>query len=145
MSDQQDTHPQGGSLSDMAVEGTTVPSSASEPRYIPSKPRPGQVTDPTDDPVELNKRDAAGEVDNAGDISRSTRDNAPTPDIVTGTGDALPAEAGSKRLHNIQQGELSKGHPRYEKHVRQKGSDQEKGASKGGEEEYVGDGVVGGR
>ena len=64
---------------------------------------------------------------------------------MTGTGDALPSEIGSKRLHHDVNQDLSKGHQRYDKHVRQKGSDQEKGASEGAAEDEVIDGVVGGR
>ena len=41
--------------------------------------------------------------------------------------------------------DISKGHGRYDKHVRQKGSDQEKEASEGAAEDEVIDGVVGGR
>ena len=40
---------------------------------------------------------------------------------------------------------LSKGHGRYDKHVRQKGRDQEKEASEGAAEDEVIDGVIGGR
>ena len=76
---------------------------------------------------------------------QTTRDNAPTDDVITGTGDAMPSEVGSKRLHNVMNPDLSKGHGRYDKHVVQKGSDQEKGASEGAEEDEVVDGVVGGR
>ena len=43
------------------------------------------------------------------------------------------------------QGDVTKGHPRYEAHVRQKGSDYDKLASDGAQEEEVRDGVVGGR
>ena len=64
---------------------------------------------------------------------------------MTGTGDTLPAEAGDKRLQNVMQGDLSKGHGRTEKHATQRGSDQEKGASEGPGEQEVVDGVVGGR
>ena len=64
---------------------------------------------------------------------------------MTGTGDTLPSEVGSKRLQNMTNPDLSKGHGRYDKHVRQKGSDMEHEASEGpGEEEAI-DGVVGGR
>ena len=63
---------------------------------------------------------------------------------MTGTGDAMPSEIGSKRLHNITNPDISKGSQRYDKHVSQKGSDQEKGASEGAQEDEVVDGVVGG-
>lgn len=76
---------------------------------------------------------------------QSTQDKAPVGDILTGTGDTLPAEVGSKRLHFGRNEDLSKGHARYDKHVKQKGSDQERGAGEGPEEDEVIDGVVGGR
>ena len=76
---------------------------------------------------------------------QTTLDTAPNPETITGTGDALPSEIGSKRLHNDVNQDRSKGHQRYDKHVKQKGSDQEKGASEGASEDTVVDGVVGGR
>lgn len=76
---------------------------------------------------------------------QTTKDNAPTSDVVTGTGDTLPSEVGAKRLQNITNPDLSKGHGRYDKHVRQKGSDMEQEASEGPAEDEVVDGVVGGR
>ena len=78
-------------------------------------------------------------------LQQTTQDRAPTADVVTGTGDSLPSEVGAKRLHNVVNSDLSKGHGRYDKHVRQKGSDQEKEASEGAAEDEVIDGVVGGR
>lgn len=63
--------------------------------------------------------------------------------MLTGTGDTLPAEVGSKNLHYLGNPALSKGHNRYDKHVKQKGSELD--AGEGAEEEEVIDGVVGGR
>ena len=57
----------------------------------------------------------------------------------------MPSEVASKRLHHVAEQDLTKGSQRYDKHVRQKGSDQEKGASEGAKEDEVVDGVVGGR
>lgn len=76
---------------------------------------------------------------------QTTRDNAPSADVITGTGDSLPSEVGSKRLHNLANQDASKGHPRYDKHVRQKGSALDKEATDGPGEDEVLDGVVGGR
>lgn len=76
---------------------------------------------------------------------QTTKDGAPTAEVITGTCDSLPSEIGSKRLGNLGNPDLSKGHGRYDKHVRQKGSDQEQGASEGATEDEVIDGVVGGR
>lgn len=160
----KDPNPQGGSLSDMAVECTKVSNDAGTQRNIPSVPRPGQITDPTNDPNNLGAADLAGAADNAQDISRvntstkqplillvlklilrqTTRDNAPTPDVITGIGDAVPSEVDSRRLHNVVNQDISKGHGRMDKHVAQKGSDQEKGASEGAQEGEVIAGVIGG-
>lgn len=77
-------------------------------------------------------------------ILQTTRDNAPSADVITGTGDSLPSEVGSKRLHNVVNQDVSKGHGRYDKHVRQKGSEFDKEATDGPGEDKVIDGVVGG-
>ncbi|KAL9607049.1 MAG: hypothetical protein Q9167_008003 [Letrouitia subvulpina] len=140
MSSGQDPHPEGGSITDMAVDGTTVPPDAATQRTIPSVPRPGQTTTSTDNPGLLD-------ADNASDMPKSTVDKAPTAEISTGTGDALPAEVASKRTHELGNPNLSKGHARYDKHVRQKGGDEELGAAGGLDEDAqeVVDGVVGGR
>jgi len=73
---------------------------------------------------------------------QSTADSAPVPETVTSTGDTMPSEVGSKNLHFLGNPDLSKGHARYDKHVRQKGSDQERGAVPAEEEQEVSDGVV---
>lgn len=62
----QDPHPQGGNLSDMAVDGTTVPGDSAKPRTIPSVPRPDQINDSNN----YGAADLAGAADNANDISR---------------------------------------------------------------------------
>ncbi|KAL8697687.1 MAG: hypothetical protein Q9201_007002 [Fulgogasparrea decipioides] len=131
----------------MAAEGTTVPSSSATQRTIPSVPRPGQATRSSDDPNDLGTTDLAGQADNINDLPKSTKDKAPTADIISGTGDAVPAEVSSKNLHELGNPDLSKGHARYDKHVRQKGSDYEQSAAGGedAETEEVRDGVVGGR
>ena len=64
------SNPQGGDLSDMAVDGTSVPRDAATQHTIPSVPRPGQINDHTDDPNNLGAADIAGAADNAQDISR---------------------------------------------------------------------------
>lgn len=65
-----DPNPQGGSITDMAVQGTRVPDDAGTQNTIPSVPRPDQITDPTDDPNNLGATDLAGAADNAQDVSR---------------------------------------------------------------------------
>ena len=66
----QDPNPQGGSITDMAVEGTKIPSDAGTQNTIPSVPRPDQIADPSNDPNNLGATDLAGAADNAQDISR---------------------------------------------------------------------------
>ncbi|KAI4137121.1 MAG: hypothetical protein L6R39_007470 [Caloplaca ligustica] len=147
MSTSQDPNPQGGSLTDMAVEGTTVPSDSATQRTIPSVPRPDQTT-ALNDPNDLGTTDLAGQADNTNDMPKSVQDNAPTADIITGTGDAIPSSAATKNLHELGNPDASKGHARDDKHAKQKRSDQEQGAALAGEDaaeaEEVVDGVVGG-
>jgi hypothetical protein len=59
----------GGDLSDMAVEGTTVPSDAAKPRIIPSKPRPDQIASAAD-PNQVGGTNLAEAATNAQDIPR---------------------------------------------------------------------------
>ena len=66
----QDPNPQGGSITDMAVEGTKIPNDAGTQNIIPSVPRPDQITDPSNHPNNLGATDLAGAADNAQDISR---------------------------------------------------------------------------
>ena len=66
----QDPNPQGGSITDMAVDGTKVPDDAGAQYTIPSVPRPDQITDPSHDPSNLGATDLAGAADNAQDVSR---------------------------------------------------------------------------
>lgn len=61
-----DPHPQGGDLSDMAAEGTTIPGDAGKMNLIPSVPRPDQIEDPN----ELGSAGLEGAADNATDIPR---------------------------------------------------------------------------
>jgi hypothetical protein len=54
---------------------------------------------------------------------------------MTGIGDALPSQIGSKRMHNVPGGVVhdpqAKGSSRFEKHKVRKESDQELGAGEG--------------
>jgi hypothetical protein len=59
----------GGDLFDMAKDGTSVPSNAAQPNYIPSKPRPDQIASETD-PNNLGGRTLAEAATNEGDIPR---------------------------------------------------------------------------
>ncbi len=121
---------QGGDLSDMAAEGTSIPNDAGKQRTIPSVPRPDQISKnvPTDT---LGGPTIASAADNATDMPRSTRDLGSTGEVISGVGDQMPAQAESKRMHYGANNPLAKGHDRYDKHSRDKMSDVEKFAGEG--------------
>ena len=66
----QDPNPQGGSITDMAAQGTRVPDDAGTQNTILSVPRPDQMTDSSNDSNDLGATDLAGAADNAQDVSR---------------------------------------------------------------------------
>ena len=71
---------QGGSLSDFAVDGTSIPKDAGTQRLIPSVPNPHQTA-----PSQSAGADLAGAADNSTDIPRSTADRfGATGEVVTG-------------------------------------------------------------
>ncbi|KAI9722232.1 MAG: hypothetical protein M1812_001704 [Candelaria pacifica] len=119
---------QGGNLSDMAVEGTSIPNDAGKQRIIPSVPRPDQISDSGDI---AGGPTIASAADNATDMPRSTRDMGSTGEVISGVGDQIPAQAESKRMHYGANNPLAKGHDRYDKHSRDKESDLEKFAGEG--------------
>lgn len=88
-----DTH-QGGDLSDMATTGTKVPGDAGVQNIIKSVPRPDQAT--SDD---AGAADLVTAADNQTDMPRRNQDIGATGEVTTGTGDQLPAQVESKRLH----------------------------------------------
>ena len=63
--------------------------------------------------------------------TQRTKDMGTTGEVITGTGDQLPAAAESKRMHFGANNPLAKGHDRYDKHARQKESDLERYAGEG--------------
>lgn len=127
MSSSNDPNPSGGDLSDMAVEGTTVPSDASKLNTIPSVPRPEQMAEnPAYHKGFINAADEAGAADNATDMPRQFKDIGATSEVITGTGDQMPAQIESKNLHFGANDPLAKGHDRYYKHAKQKESDLER-------------------
>jgi len=133
----RDPH-QGGDLSDMAVNGTTIPNDAGQMNVLPSVPRPDQMPQNSSFSKEqLGAADLAGAADNASDIPRRNKDMGATGEVITGTGDQLPAQVESKRLHYGANDPLSKGHDRYDKHSRQKESDLERYAGEGAEVDTV--------
>lgn len=118
---------QGGRLEDMAEKGTTVPSDAGAQRLIPSVPRPDQV-----DPDAVSASSLAKAADNPIDIPRSYRDTGMTGEVITGTGDQLPATTVEhKNLAGGGNEPLAKGHSRYAKRAKQKESNEDKFASPG--------------
>lgn len=121
----------GGDLSDMAVEGTSIPNDAGKMNVLPSVPRPDQMAENT--AGGLGAADLSSAADNATDIPRRNKDMGATGEVITGTGDQLPGEVESKRLHYGANDPLSKGHDRYDKHVRQNESDLERYAGEGAE------------
>ena len=93
----QDSH-QGGSLSDFAVNGTTVPNDAGKMNILPSVPRPDQRADNAAfENQGIAQPSTAFAADDATDLPRSTRDVGQTGQVLTGTGDSLPATVESKR------------------------------------------------
>lgn len=122
---------QGGDLSDMAATGTKIPNDAGEYNVLPSVPRPDQLVENQDSTQ--GGTDLAGAADNGSDIPRQHQDIGATGEVITGTGDALPAEVESKRLHFGANNPSSKGHDRDDKHSKQKESDLERYAGDGAE------------
>ena len=95
---QTDSH-QGGSLSDMAPTGTTIPNDAGIQNKIPSVPRPDQrAENPQFTNEGLGEPSGAFAADNAASMPRSPGDVAgPTGEVITGQGNTLPAGAETKR------------------------------------------------
>ncbi|KAF2221156.1 hypothetical protein BDZ85DRAFT_266384 [Elsinoe ampelina] len=123
---------QGGDLSDMAATGTKIPNDAGQQRIIPSVPRPDQIATSNEGGSSL-----AQAATNQADMPRANKDIGATGEVMTGTGDQLPAQIESKRLHFGANDPLSKGHDRYDKHSRQKESDLERYAKDGAEVEGI--------
>lgn len=107
---------EGGSLSEMAADGTKIPNDAGVQPIIPSVPRPDQK----DPGFEFSHANPASAVDNATDIPRSTRDPGQTAEVVTGIGDQLPSSIEKKNLDDAGNDPRAKGHDRYAKHAKQK-------------------------
>ena len=84
---------QGGNLSDMAVTGTSIPNDAGAYETLPSVPDPEQAS--------TNNRTAtnlAGAADNATDMPKSSKDIGATGEVITATGDQLPAQSGEQEF-----------------------------------------------
>lgn len=88
----------GGTLSEMAPSGTTIPNNAGIQNTIPSVPRPDQRSEnPQFDNAGLAEPTSAFAADNATDLPRSTRDVGTTGEVVTGTGNSIGAGVERKR------------------------------------------------
>jgi len=122
---------QGGNISDMAVDGTSIPNDVGSQRTIPSVPRPGQTTQSANDPNDLGATDLSGAADNQSDIPRNPRDQAGNGEVLTATGHTVPSTVETKHLHQSANDDVAKGSQRYEKHARQKESDFDVFASDG--------------
>ncbi|KAJ6095522.1 hypothetical protein N7486_006268 [Penicillium sp. IBT 16267x] len=100
MAHQQQNAHAGGSLTEMAPTGTSIPNNAGKQNIIPSIPRPDQRTESSYFSYNgLAQPTTAMAVDNATDIPRSIYDHGQTGEVMTGTGDSLPAGVESKRVY----------------------------------------------
>lgn len=96
---QQDPH-QGGSLSEMATSGTAIPNDAGKMNTIPSVPRPDQRVDHFGfDNAGVAEPSTAMAADNATDMPRSTRDVGQTGEVISGTGNSMPAGVEAKHAY----------------------------------------------
>jgi hypothetical protein len=92
----QDPH-QGGSLSEMAASGTQIPNDAGKMNTIPSVPRPDQRSEHFGfDNAGVAEPSTAKAADNDTNMPRSTQDVGQTGEVITGTGNSLPAGVESK-------------------------------------------------
>lgn len=114
----------------MAKDGTTIPADAATPRIITSVPRPDQMTENIGDDASA-PADSAGVTDNATDIPRTNRDTFVTGEVISGTGDQMPATIESKRLYFERNPAAGKGNIRDDKLAKQKESNEEMFASEG--------------
>ncbi|KAJ9245730.1 hypothetical protein DTO169E5_449 [Paecilomyces variotii] len=118
---------QGGSLSDFAQSGTSIPNDAGIQNTLPSVTRPDQQRHHHQFEYEgQDQPSLAMAADNPRDMPRSTRDMHASGEVTTGTGDALPAEIESKRLHYGGRDPGAKGDPRNLKHAVQNRSQFDK-------------------
>ncbi|QKX53587.1 uncharacterized protein TRUGW13939_00666 [Talaromyces rugulosus] len=112
-----DSH-RGGKLEDMAPTGTAMPNDAGLQNTIPSKPRPDQLgEDPRFSYDGLGLPTVPIAADNATDMPRSTRDVAQTGEVMTATGDSLPADIETKRVQSQTNDPGAKGSLRNIKHA----------------------------
>ncbi|KAJ5090899.1 hypothetical protein N7532_009583 [Penicillium argentinense] len=117
--EQQNPH-QGGSLFDMAAKGTSIPNDAGKMNTIPSVPRPDQRSEHfLYDNEGIAQPNPATAADNATDLPRSTRDVGQSGEVISGTGNTIPASIESKRAYMGTNVPGAPGDSRDQKHHRQ--------------------------
>ncbi|CAG8121434.1 unnamed protein product [Penicillium salamii] len=122
----QDPH-QGGSLSEMATTGTTIPNDAGKMNTIPSVPRPDQRAEHFGfDNAGIAEPSTAMAADNATDLPRSTRDIGQTGEVITGTGNSMPAGVESKHAYMGANHHAGHGDTRELKHAKYAKSEYER-------------------
>lgn len=133
-----DSH-RGGTLSEMAPTGTTMPNDAGLQNTIPSKARPDQQSEDHRFGYDgVAQPSVAMAADNATDIPRSTRDIGQTGEVMTGTGDTLPAEVESKNLSFAVNDPGGKGHDRTMKHaVKNRGDFDRFAGNQAGADQFI--------
>lgn len=106
---------------DMAKDGTSIPGDAGKQRTILSVPNPRQAANSDNSSAEagLGAPNAAAAADNPTDIPRGHGDmSSANSEAITGMGDQMPGEQGSKHLHYSAGNSLAKGSQRLDKHTR---------------------------
>lgn len=87
----------GGTLSEMAPQGTSIPNDAGKQNTLPSVARPEQRSgNRVFDNQGLGGPSAAFAADNDTGLPRGPKDMGLSGEVTTGTGDTLPAEVESK-------------------------------------------------
>lgn len=118
-------------ITDMAVDGTSIPHDAGKMNTIPSVPNPHQASSAMGG---LGAPEGASAADNPTDMPRNPRDMATGgSEVITATGDQMPGEASTKHSHFGGGNSLAKGSQRYDKHTKSKESDLEYKAQGGAE------------
>ncbi|KAB8264557.1 hypothetical protein BDV32DRAFT_145242 [Aspergillus pseudonomiae] len=123
MSSSSSSH-QGGTLSEMAPRGTTIPNDAGKQNTIPSGPRPEQRSENRlFDNQGLGQPSSAFAADNDATMPRGPRDPGMSGEVVTGTSNTLPAEGESKGNQIGTDRPGVRGDTRNLKHGKVKGSE----------------------
>lgn len=108
----------GGTLSEMAPTGTTIPNDAGLQNIIPSKARRDQQGEDHRFSYDgIAQSSIASAADNATDMPQSTRDVGQSGEVMTGIGDSLPAEIETKNMHFQANDPGTKGRVRTFKHA----------------------------